>query len=144
MEVIGTIAELKGVLDGYRAEGKCIGFVPTMGALHAGHASLVERSVKENDVTVVSVFVNPTQFNDKNDLKNYPRTLEADCALLERVGATVVFAPTVEEMYPTEDTREFSFAPLDTVMEGACRPGHFNGVAQIVSKLFYAVEPHQA
>lgn len=144
MEVIGTIAELKGVLDGYRAEGKCIGFVPTMGALHAGHASLVERSVKENDVTVVSVFVNPTQFNDKNDLKNYPRTLEADCALLERVGATVVFAPTVEEMYPTEDTREFSFAPLDTVMEGACRPGHFNGVAQIVSKLFYAVEPHKA
>ena len=144
MEVIGTIAELKGVLDGYRAEGKCIGFVPTMGALHAGHASLVERSVKENDVTVVSVFVNPTQFNDKNDLKNYPRTLEADCALLERVGATVVFAPTVEEMYPTEDTREFSFAPLDTVMEGACRPGHFNGVAQIVSKLFYTVEPHKA
>ena len=144
MEVIGTIAELKGVLDGYRAEGKCIGFVPTMGALHAGHASLVERSVKENDVTVVSVFVNPTQFNDKNDLKNYPRTLEADCALLERVGATVVFAPTVEEMYPAEDTREFSFAPLDTVMEGACRPGHFNGVAQIVSKLFYAVEPHKA
>jgi pantoate--beta-alanine ligase len=144
MEVIGTIAELKRVLDDYRAGGKSIGFVPTMGALHAGHASLVERSVKENDVTVVSVFVNPTQFNDKNDLKNYPRTLEADCALLERVGAAVVFAPSVEEMYPTEDTREFSFAPLDTVMEGACRPGHFNGVAQIVSKLFYAVEPHRA
>lgn len=144
MKVIGTIAELKELLDDYRGEGKSIGFVPTMGALHNGHASLVERSVRENDVTVVSVFVNPTQFNDKNDLKNYPRTLEADCALLERVGAAVVFAPTVEEMYPSEDTRVFSFAPLDTVMEGACRPGHFNGVAQIVSKLFCAVEPHKA
>ena len=144
MKVIGTIAELKRLLDDYRGEGKSIGFVPTMGALHNGHASLVERSVRENDVTVVSVFVNPTQFNDKNDLKNYPRTLEADCALLERVGAAVVFAPTVEEMYPSEDTRVFSFAPLDTVMEGACRPGHFNGVAQIVSKLFCAVEPHKA
>ena len=144
MKVIGTIAELKELLDDYRGEGKSIGFVPTMGALHNGHASLVERSVRENDVTVVSVFVNPTQFNDKNDLKNYPRTLEADCALLERVGAAVVFAPSVEEMYPSEDTRVFSFAPLDTVMEGACRPGHFNGVAQIVSKLFCAVEPHKA
>ena len=144
MKVVSTIIELKNLLDTFRAEGKSIGFVPTMGALHNGHASLVERSVRETDVTVVSVFVNPTQFNDKNDLKNYPRTLDADCALLERVGATVVFAPTVEEMYPTEDTRQFSFAPLDSVMEGACRPGHFNGVAQIVSKLFYAVEPRKA
>lgn len=144
MKVVSTIIELKNLLDAFRVEGKSIGFVPTMGALHNGHASLVERSVRENDVTVVSVFVNPTQFNDKNDLKNYPRTLDADCALLERVGATLVFAPTVEEMYPTEDTRQFSFAPLDTVMEGACRSGHFNGVAQIVSKLFYAVEPRKA
>ena len=144
MKVISTINELKSMLDECRAAGKSIGLVPTMGALHQGHASLVERSVKENDVTVVSVFVNPTQFNDKNDLKNYPRTLEADCALLEEVGATITFAPTVEEMYPTEDTRQFSFAPIDTVMEGACRPGHFNGVAQIVSKLFYAVEPDKA
>lgn len=144
MKVVNTIIELKSILDAYREKGMSIGFVPTMGALHNGHASLVERSVSENDITVVSVFVNPTQFNDKNDLKNYPRTLDADCALLERVGAAVVFAPTVEEMYPTEDTRQFSFEPLDTVMEGACRPGHFNGVAQIVSKLFYAVEPHKA
>lgn len=144
MKVINTIRELQALLGSYRAEGKRIGFVPTMGALHDGHASLVARSVKENDITVVSVFVNPTQFNDKNDLKNYPRTLDADCALLERVGAAVVFAPSVEEMYPTEDTRRFSFAPLDTVMEGACRPGHFNGVAQIVSKLFYAVNPDRA
>ena len=144
MKVVNTIKELRELLNGYRAEGKKIGLVPTMGALHRGHASLVERSIAGNDVTVVSIFVNPTQFNDKNDLKNYPRTLEADCALLEKVGATVAFAPAVEEMYPEEDTRQFSFAPLDTVMEGACRPGHFNGVAQIVSKLFYAVEPDRA
>ena len=144
MRVINTINDLKLLLAENRRAGKSIGLVPTMGALHAGHASLVERAVKENDVVVVSVFVNPTQFNDKNDLKNYPRTLEADCALLEKIGATVAFAPSVEEMYPEEDTRQFSFAPLDTVMEGACRPGHFNGVAQIVSKLFYAVEPDRA
>ena len=144
MKVVSTVKELKMLLDSYRSEGKSIALVPTMGALHAGHASLVERAVKENDVTVVSIFVNPTQFNDKNDLKNYPRTLEADCALLEKIGADITFAPSVEEMYPTEDTRQFSFAPIDTVMEGACRPGHFNGVAQIVSKLFYAVEPDKA
>ena len=144
MKVINTIKELKTLLGECRAAGKSIGLVPTMGALHAGHASLVDRAVRENDVVVVSIFVNPTQFNDKNDLKNYPRTLEADCALLEKIGAAVAFAPEVEEMYPTEDTRRFSFAPLDTVMEGACRPGHFNGVAQIVSKLFYAVEPDRA
>lgn len=144
MKVVSTVKELKALLDSYRSEGKSIALVPTMGALHAGHASLVERAVRENDVTVVSVFVNPTQFNDKNDLKNYPRTLEADCTLLERVGASIAFAPSVEEMYPSEDTRQFSFEPLDTVMEGACRPGHFNGVAQIVSKLFYAVEPDVA
>lgn len=144
MKIIDTIKDLRLLLDESRAAGKSVGLVPTMGALHAGHASLVERAVKENDVVVVSVFVNPTQFNDKNDLKNYPRTLDADCALLERIGATVAFAPSVEEMYPEEDNRQFSFAPLDTVMEGACRPGHFNGVAQIVSKLFYAVEPDRA
>lgn len=144
MKVVSTVKELKVLLDSYRSEGKSIALVPTMGALHAGHASLVERAVKENDVVVVSVFVNPTQFNDKNDLKNYPRTLEADCELLERVGASIAFAPSVEEMYPSEDTRQFSFEPLDTVMEGACRPGHFNGVAQIVSKLFYVVEPDKA
>ncbi|MBQ8337190.1 MAG: pantoate--beta-alanine ligase [Bacteroidaceae bacterium] len=144
MKVVTTKNGLKSILDTFRGEGRSIGLVPTMGALHEGHASLVRRSVRENDVTVVSVFVNPTQFNDKNDLKNYPRTLEADCVLLGKEGASVVFAPSVEEMYPEEDTRVFSFAPLDTVMEGACRPGHFNGVAQIVSKLFYAVEPDRA
>ena len=144
MKVAATINELKALLQVCRNEGKSVGFVPTMGALHNGHASLVKRSVAENDVTVVSVFVNPTQFNDKNDLKNYPRTLEADCKLLEAVSADIVFAPEVSEMYPEEDKRQFSFSPLDSVMEGACRPGHFNGVAQIVSKLLYAVEPDKA
>lgn len=144
MKVVSTKVELKALLDVSRKEGKKIALVPTMGALHEGHASLVRRSVAENDITVVSVFVNPTQFNDKNDLQNYPRTLDADCKLLDTVGADIVFAPTVEEMYPEEDTRVFSFAPLDTVMEGSFRPGHFNGVAQIVSKLFYAVEPGRA
>ncbi len=144
MNVVNTVKELKEQLSLFRSEGKSIGLVPTMGALHPGHASLVKRAVEENDVVVVSIFVNPTQFNDKNDLKNYPRTLNADCALLASIGDVIVFAPEVEEMYPTEDTRQFSFAPLDTVMEGAFRPGHFNGVAQIVSKLFYAVEPHRA
>lgn len=144
MRVIHTIKELREVLDVCRSNGQKIGLVPTMGALHKGHASLVEAAVKENDVVVVSIFVNPTQFNDKNDLKNYPRDLQADCKLLETIGASIVFAPEVEEMYPEPDTRTFGFAPLDTVMEGACRPGHFNGVAQIVSKLFYAVEPDRA
>lgn len=144
MKVIHTIQELQSELSTLKAAGKKVGLVPTMGALHAGHASLVKRSVNDNDVTVVSVFVNPTQFNDKNDLAKYPRTLEADCKLLESCGATFVFAPSVEEMYPQPDTRQFSYAPLDTVMEGAFRPGHFNGVCQIVSKLFDAVKPHYA
>ena len=144
MKVIHTIKDLQAGLSVLKAQGKKVGLVPTMGALHAGHASLVKRSVNENDVTVVSVFVNPTQFNDKNDLVKYPRTLEADCKLLEDCGATLVFAPSVEEMYPEPDTRQFGYAPLDTVMEGAFRPGHFNGVCQIVSKLFDAVKPHRA
>ena len=144
MKVIHTIEDLQAGLSVLKAQGKKVGLVPTMGALHAGHASLVKRSVNENDVTVVSVFVNPTQFNDKNDLVKYPRTLEADCKLLEDCGATLVFAPSVEEMYPEPDTRQFGYAPLDTVMEGAFRPGHFNGVCQIVSKLFDAGKPHRA
>ena len=144
MKVIHTIKDLQAELSVLKAQDKMVGLVPTMGALHAGHASLVKRSVNENEVTVVSVFVNPTQFNDKNDLVKYPRTLDADCKLLEACGATYAFAPSVEEMYPEPDTRQFSYAPLDTVMEGAFRPGHFNGVCQIVSKLFEAVKPHRA
>lgn len=144
MKIVHTIKELQAGLSAFRAQGKKVGLVPTMGALHAGHASLVKRCAAENDVAVVSVFVNPTQFNDKNDLVKYPRTLEADCLLLEECGTAFVFAPSVEEMYPEPDTREFCYAPLDTVMEGAFRPGHFNGVCQIVSKLFDAVQPDRA
>lgn len=144
MKIINSINALKAELEAARKSGKSVGLFPTMGALHAGHASLVKRSVSENDVTVVSIFVNPTQFNDKNDLKKYPRTLKEDSQLLEAVGATYVFAPSVEEMYPEPDTRKFDFSPLDQVMEGPRRPGHFNGVGQIVSKLFYAVEPDRA
>lgn len=144
MNVIHTISELRAVLASARLDGKTIGLVPTMGALHAGHASLVDRSVRENDVTVVSIFLNPTQFNDPSDLERYPRTLEADCALLESVGATIAFAPSVKEVYPEPDTRSFSYPPTDTVMEGAFRPGHFNGVCQVVSKLFDFVEPNRA
>ena len=142
--IFRSIVDLQNELFNYRKEGKKIGLVPTMGALHQGHASLVRRSVDDNDITVVSVFVNPTQFNDKNDLKNYPRTLEADCALLEECKADIVFAPSVEEMYPVEDKRVFEFPPVTTVMEGAHRLGHFNGVCQVVSRLFYIVRPTNA
>lgn len=143
MKLVETVTGLHSALDAC-GQGKKVGLVPTMGALHAGHASLVRRCVADNDVTVVSVFVNPTQFNDKNDLKNYPRTFDADCKLLEEVGADIVFAPSVEEIYPQADTRVFDFAPLDTVMEGVHRPGHFNGVAQVVSRLFDIVKPDRA
>lgn len=142
MIVVNRVAELNAALANCPKEG--VGFVPTMGALHRGHRSLVERARKENDTVVVSVFVNPTQFNDKNDLKNYPRTPEADCAVLEAAGADIVFMPSVEDIYPEPDTREFDFGLVDKVMEGATRPGHFNGVAQVVSRLFAIVEPKKA
>ena len=144
MKIVKGINELKGYLVDSKRNGKRIGLVPTMGALHKGHLSLVERCVRENDICVVSVFVNPTQFNDKHDLETYPRTLEVDCALLESAGCDFVFAPSVEEMYPEPDTRTFDFGTVMQVMEGAKRPGHFNGVAQVVSKLFYIVEPDNA
>ena len=144
MKVFDKIVDLQNELFAVRKEGKEIGLVPTMGALHEGHASLVKRSVNENGVTVVSVFLNPTQFNDQGDLDRYPRTLEADCKLLEVCGADYVFAPSVKEMYPTPDERHFEFPPVSTVMEGARRPGHFNGVCQVVSRLFYIVRPTRA
>ena len=144
MEIIRTINELRDCLDLHRREGHSIGLVPTMGALHEGHASLVRRSVAENDVTVVSIFLNPTQFNDPKDLERYPRTLEADCRLLEQCGASIAFAPSVAEVYPEPDTRQFCYPPTDSVMEGAMRPGHFNGVCQVVSKLFSYVEPDRS
>ena len=142
MKVIYTVADLRSALANHK--GEQIGFVPTMGALHAGHLSLVERARKECGVVVVSIFVNPTQFNDKGDLAAYPRTLPADLELLSPIGPDYVFAPSVEEVYPTPDTREFDFGMVDKVMEGASRPGHFNGVGQVVSKLFDFVEPHKS
>ena len=144
MQVINTIANLQDFLSSEREKGKTIGLVPTMGALHEGHASLVRRSVAENDITVVSIFLNPTQFNDPKDLERYPRTLESDCAILEECGAQVAFAPSVKEIYPEPDTRSFSYPPTDVVMEGERRPGHFNGVCQIVSKLFMITDPDKA
>jgi pantoate--beta-alanine ligase len=144
MEIINSVKELKDKLYIHKSQKRSIGLVPTMGALHKGHISLIEKCSKENDITVVSIFVNPTQFNDKKDLERYPRTLEADCKLLGNIKVDIVFAPSVEEIYPEPDTRTFSYPPTDTVMEGKYRPGHFNGVCQIVSKLFDFVEPDKA
>ena len=142
MKSFSTVSQLQQALA--EGQGKVVGFVPTMGALHQGHISLVERARKECDIVVVSVFVNPTQFNDKNDLKNYPRTPEADAAMLEAAGVDYVLFQSVEEIYPEPDTRVFDFGQIDKVMEGATRPGHFNGVAQVVSRLFAIVNPDKA
>lgn len=144
MKLITTVSELKMAVKAFRYQDETIGLVPTMGALHRGHLSLVEQCLKDNDVCVVSVFVNPTQFNNQEDLAKYPRTLERDCEYLESVGATIVFAPSVEEVYPEPDTRQFDFGALAEVMEGRFRPGHFNGVGQVVSRLFEMVEPDKA
>jgi pantoate--beta-alanine ligase len=138
-----TITGLKNRLDEINRVGT-IGFVPTMGALHAGHISLVEKAVSETEIVVVSIFVNPTQFNDPKDLERYPRTLNADLKLLEKTGCQIIFAPTAKEIYPEPDSRMFEFGALETVMEGKHRPGHFNGVAQVVSKLFDIVQPGKA
>ncbi|MBQ1932985.1 MAG: pantoate--beta-alanine ligase [Muribaculaceae bacterium] len=144
MEVIRTVSELKQRVAAQRTQGKTIGLVPTMGALHAGHISLMEQARKDNDIVVVSVFVNPTQFNNPEDLRTYPRTEEADCVKMEVANVDIAFIPSVEEVYPEPDTRTFDLGPVAEVMEGPMRPGHFNGVAQIVSKLFYMVEPDRA
>lgn len=144
MEIIRTAAGLRRQVAECRAKGQSVGFVPTMGALHQGHISLVDRARRENDVVVVSVFVNPTQFNNAQDLTTYPRTEEADCALLEAAGVDIAFVPTVEEVYPEPDTRVFDLGPVAEVMEGPMRPGHFNGVAQVVSKFFDLVRPDRA
>ncbi len=144
MKRVTTIKDLQEILSAAQAAGQRVGFVPTMGALHAGHLQLVAQCVAENDVCVVSIFVNPTQFNDANDLIKYPRTLEQDCQLLEAAGCSLVFAPEVSEIYPEPDTRQFDLGSVAEVMEGKFRPGHFNGVAQVVSKLFEIVHPDRA
>lgn len=147
MQILSKKNELEAAVRACKAAGKTIGLVPTMGSLHAGHASLVKRAVEENDVCFVSVFVNPTQFNNKEDLAKYPRNLERDAELLASIGAHFVFAPTPEEMYSEQEMNEtfaFDFGGLDTMMEGKMRPGHFNGVVQVVSRLFYLVQPDKS
>jgi len=143
MVLVKTKKELRQFLKPLRKKGST-GFVPTMGALHSGHLSLVNQAGRENPVVVVSIFVNPTQFNDPNDLKRYPRNLDADLKMLESTGCDLVFAPDAEEIYPEPDTRKFDFGQLERVMEGKHRPGHFNGVAQVVSRLFEIVNPNKA
>lgn len=144
MEIVAKTKDLLELVQLTKQAKKTIGFVPTMGALHEGHISLVKEAKKNNDICIVSVFVNPTQFNNPEDLEKYPRTIERDAALLAEVGADFVFAPTVEQIYPEPDTRQFDFGKLDKVMEGEHRPGHFNGVAQVVSRLFDIVHPDRA
>lgn len=144
MTLVQSVEELQKLLLLSKSKAKKIGFVPTMGALHAGHLSLVKKCIEENDVCVVSIFVNPTQFNDATDLEKYPRTLDADRLLLEKEGAQIIFAPSVKEVYPVADNRIFDFGLIDKVMEGKHRPGHFNGVAQVVSRLFDIVKPDRA
>ena len=147
MKIISDPRKLKTEIDSFRKSGLKIGFVPTMGALHSGHITLVENSVRENDVTVVSIFVNPTQFNNADDLKKYPRDLNKDANLLSKAGCNLIFAPEPADIYSDNELNErfsFDFEGLDKVMEGKFRPGHFNGVVQIVSKLFTLVEPHKA
>lgn len=147
MQIVQTIADLKNVLAAERLQNHSIGFVPTMGALHEGHLTLVRQSVAENPFTVVSIFVNPTQFNNPLDLEKYPRDVARDALLLEAEGCDLIFVPESEEIYRPEELLErfeFDFGGLDTVMEGRFRPGHFNGVVQVVSKLFRMVQPDKA
>ena len=143
MEVIYTAAQLAAKTVSFRKAGKSVGFVPTMGALHEGHLSLIRICRHQNDFAVASIFVNPTQFNDKNDLKKYPRMPEKDLDMLRTAGCDVVFMPGEKEVYPEPDTRVFDFGELDKVMEGKQRPGHFNSVAQVVTRLFDLVKPHR-
>ncbi len=144
IQLTPTISETREIIEKQLSEGKTIGFVPTMGALHDGHLALIRQAVAENDFVVVSIFVNPIQFNNQEDLARYPRTLDADLLMLEGSGCRLVFAPSVIEMYPEPDTTVFDFGQLDKVMEGKFRPGHFNGVAIVVKKLFEIVTPHKA
>jgi pantoate--beta-alanine ligase len=144
MQVIKHINDLQSILNDKRKDGLSIGFVPTMGALHQGHLSLVEMAGQQTGLVVVSIFVNPTQFNDQTDLLRYPRDLQKDVNLLSSTACRLVFAPEPEEIYPEPDTRQFNFGQLEQVMEGKFRPGHFNGVAQVVSRLFDIVQPDKS
>jgi len=144
MLVSSLIIEIRKILSIFRQQGKSIGFIPTMGALHEGHLSLIDTSLRSNDISVISIFVNPTQFNDTNDYKKYPRDIEKDLELARLKGCDLAFVPEEQEIYPEKDQRVFDFGTLDKYMEGKYRPGHFNGVAQVVSRLFSVIEPDRA
>lgn len=144
MLVLHKINEIKAIIAEQKSKGKSIGFVPTMGALHPGHISLINYSKQQTDITVCSIFVNPTQFNNQADLKHYPRTPEADIKLLEEADCDILYMPEVSDVYPENDNRKFDFGYLDTILEGATRPGHFNGVGQVVSILLEGVKPDKA
>jgi pantoate--beta-alanine ligase len=144
MLIFTTAAELRAYAEQARGTGRRLGLVPTMGALHEGHLQLVRAAARECDEVIASVFVNPTQFNNPDDLRLYPRLPEQDAAALAPAGCTVLFMPTVAEIYPQPTVLHFDFGPLERVMEGAHRPGHFNGVATVVSKLFHLARPHKA
>jgi pantoate--beta-alanine ligase len=144
MQILTTAAELQAYTEKARRTGHRLGLVPTMGALHAGHLQLVQAARAECDEVIATIFVNPTQFNNAEDFRLYPRVPEADAALLAPAGCTALFVPSVEEMYPQPTVLRFDFGALERVMEGAHRPGHFNGVATVVSKLFHLARPHRA
>jgi pantoate--beta-alanine ligase len=144
MQLIHSTREISEYLHGIRSTNQIIGFVPTMGALHKGHLALVNKAKEDNDFVVVSVFVNPTQFNNSSDFDNYPNQLELDITLLEQAGVDCVFLPNVDELYPYQSVLKFDFGYLEHVMEGEFRPGHFNGVATVVSKFFNIITPHKA
>lgn len=145
MQVISTVSALTAAIAEAKKANKTIGLVPTMGALHEGHLSLIRCARKENDFVVVSIFVNPIQFNNKEDLAKYPRTVENDCRVVEEAGADIAFTPSVEEMYPDGEPKEvYHFGPIEEVMEGPRRPGHFSGVAVVVRRLFDLAQPTRA
>ena len=144
MDIFSQIGPLRAFLEQKKLIGKSLGFVPTMGALHDGHLALIRESHRENEITVCSIYVNPTQFSNADDLARYPRTIDRDIEMLESVGCNVLFCPSNEEVYPEKSRIKFDFGPLEQVMEGKFRPGHFSGVATVVSKLFNIVQPSKA
>lgn len=144
MHIFRTIKEVKSFVDEKKQLGNVIGFVPTMGALHQGHISLIETSRKQTDITICSIFVNPTQFNNADDLKHYPRTPDTDIQMLQDAKCDILYMPDVNDIYPNNETQQFDFGKIGNVLEGEHRPGHFNGVGQVVSILLKGIQPHKA
>lgn len=144
MILIKTATQLRLIVENLKKSSKSIGFVPTMGALHKGHISLIQESIVKSDITICSVFVNPTQFNDKEDLEKYPRTIEKDIVFLEKSGCNILFLPHVEEIYPPGyKAKRYKLGDMEKILEGKYRPGHFQGVCQVLDRLFEIVQPDQ-